>query len=416
MDINETIKAFQGCPCGREHKSEVKGIYIESGVTQRAGSLLGKHGFPKSVLLVADENTFAAADGLTSALAGFRLQTKIYPDVREPFMELVEEVERLSGGVDGILSVGSGSLNDICRLAAARQGKDFAIYATAPSMDGFASCDAPIVSGGFKKSYRARQPSVILADTRVLAAAPARLKSAGFGDMAAKYIAMADWNISRAVTGEYYCERTAALSLDAINRLSALSGRVTARDEEAAGLIAECLIMTGLGMGFTGNSRPASGAEHVVSHYWDIMQLARGIQPHFHGEQVGVATLLCAKIYHDYADAENIKVGPEATDWDAVYAAYPGMRADIEEANSPSVMDQTSPEIIEREWARIRGYVRKYVPPHGELLSRMKRAGCRTDISEIAVSPDFRDTALKYHSYMRRRMTLMRLTPCLSIL
>jgi glycerol-1-phosphate dehydrogenase [NAD(P)+] len=96
-------------------------------------------------------------------------------------MEQVEELEALCEDVDGILSVGSGSLNDICRLAAYRRKKPLAIYATAPSMDGFASNSAPITKNNFKVSYPAVQPQVIIADTAVLAAAPAVLKSVGSG-------------------------------------------------------------------------------------------------------------------------------------------------------------------------------------------------------------------------------------------
>jgi glycerol-1-phosphate dehydrogenase [NAD(P)+] len=83
-------------------------------------------------------------------------------------------------------------------------------------MDGFASNSAPITKNNFKVSYPAVQPQVIIADTAVLAAAPAVLKSAGFGDMVAKYIALADWRIAALTVGEYYCDRIAAVSAIAV--------------------------------------------------------------------------------------------------------------------------------------------------------------------------------------------------------
>ncbi len=103
-------------------------------------------------------------------------------------------------------------------LAAHRENKAFAIYATAPSMDGFASDSSPVLVSGFKLTLPAKQPELILADTEVLASAPPELKAAGFGDMAAKYTALADWRMAAALTGEYYCPKIAELVLRVLKR------------------------------------------------------------------------------------------------------------------------------------------------------------------------------------------------------
>ena len=96
--------------------------------------------------------------------------------------------------------VGTGSVNDPCRLAAARENKMLCIFGTAPSMDGFASYSSPIVDGYFKASYPAKSPEVIIGDTRILAKSPVYLKAAGFGDMIAKYVGLIDWQISALVS------------------------------------------------------------------------------------------------------------------------------------------------------------------------------------------------------------------------
>jgi glycerol-1-phosphate dehydrogenase [NAD(P)+] len=118
----------------------------------------------------------------------------------------LSRIEEESRNASSILAVGAGSINALCKLAADRAGKPYAIFATAPSMDGFASASASVYENGFKLTFGALPPRMILADTEVLAAAPAYLKAAGFGDLLGKYTALADWRISHLVTGEYYCE------------------------------------------------------------------------------------------------------------------------------------------------------------------------------------------------------------------
>jgi glycerol-1-phosphate dehydrogenase [NAD(P)+] len=407
MKLAAIIQRFQDCSCGRGHGSSVKSIHIAPGIIRSTGRYLKDAAFSRKVLLVADENTIAAAGGIFDALNGFVIKEKIYSNMREPFMEEVDELVSLSRTCEGILSVGSGTLNDICRLAAFKAGKDFAIFATAPSMDGFASKDAPIIKGGFKASYPARQPSVILGDTEILAQAPARLKSAGFGDMMGKYVALVDWQVARVLTNEYLCQNVYDLTQEATDKILGMADRVTQNNPETAGVMMECLILTGMGMTFTGNSRPASGTEHIVSHFWDITRLAKGEQPDFHGLQVGVATLLVSKLYNDVARFERAYRVRERTDWEKVYAAYGNMRGDIIKANNPSVMDEILSGAVEKNWREIRGYIKQYLNTSA-IESAMKAAGCPTDIEGIGISQELCETAMAYHPYMRHRMTLAR--------
>lgn len=407
MNIDNLIGRFHNCTCGRKHNSVVKAVHIAPGIVKDAGRYLRDSDFPQDILLVADENTIASSKGIFNALDGFHVKEKIYEDKREPFMEDVDEIVRLSEGYGGILSVGSGTLNDICRLAAFRAGKDFAIFATAPSMDGFASKDAPIIKDGFKFSYPARQPSIIIGDTEILAQAPVRLKSAGFGDMMGKYIALVDWQVARLLANEYLCQNVYDLTQEATDRIFRMADKVTADDPETAGAIMECLILTGMGMAFTGNSRPASGTEHIVSHFWDITKIAAEQQPDFHGLQVGVATLLISRLYNDVAKHEKAYQVKERTDWGKVYAAYGSMKDDIVKANNPSVMDEIIPSSIEKRWGEIRRYIKQYLNADA-IEAALTAAGCPADISGIDISPELCEAAMQYHPYMRHRITLAR--------
>ena len=221
--------------------------------------------------------------------------------------EYAGELEELIRDKDiAVLSVGTGSVNDPCRLACARQNKKLCIFATAPSMDGFASYSSPIVKDGFKESYPAKSPEVIIGDTKILAAAPTELKSSGFGDMIAKYVGLADWRISHILTGETYCERVASLTRTAVDELMSMADKVCADDEYTAGKIFEALLKTGTGMSFMQNSRPASGSEHIIAHLIECKELPEGKLPNLHGEDVGVCTLEMLKLYNTLAAKEKI--------------------------------------------------------------------------------------------------------------
>jgi len=416
MDIKAIEAGLQGCPCGRAHHTNIRAVEIGSGITTKAGEILLDNGFPKNILLAADENTLSAGGGVIESLlkSGFIIKRKIYKNLRVADMKQVEEIETLCAGTDGIFSIGTGSLNDICRLAAFRQNKAFAIYATAPSMDGFASNSAPITKNNFKITYPAVQPSVIIADTKVLAASPAELKSAGFGDMIAKYIALCDWKISKLLLNEYYCERIAELSEQAVKKIASLAEKVTQNDEEAAAAIMESLVLTGLCMGFADSVRPASGAEHVLSHFWEIKKLQQGILSDFHGKKVGVATVLINRIYRDLAEIEHIEPAAEEPDWDEIMQAYgEGLAEDMMKANRPSVTENITPPQLKAGWSEIRQTVKTTLPQNDELLRLMKAAGAPVTAAEISVSDELCELGMKYSAYLRYRLTLMRLLPML---
>ena len=45
-------------------------------------------------------------------------------------------------------------------------------------------------------------------------------------------------------------------------------------------------------MSIAGNSRPASGSEHLISHQLDVMSNEQGLKPGAHGAQVGLASIV----------------------------------------------------------------------------------------------------------------------------
>ena len=410
MNLKQLLKDLENCPCGRAHTTPLRAVEISNTATEKTPSLLHTNGFPRELLVVADKNTLRASRDLLQLLRrdGFLVKLRLYDDFREPTIEEVTAVARDAAECGAILSVGTGSLNDICRKAALDADRELAIYATAPSMDGFASGTAPIIENGAKATLPARQPTVIIADTRVLAASPAVLKAAGFGDVIGKYIALADWRISNLLTGEYYCERIADLVRDALRRMTEIADRVTEEDEETAAFIMETLLLTGIAMKLTECSRPASGAEHQISHLWGMKQLDAGIRSDFHGKKVGVSTAKLVRVYHRVADGDTPAFTADRSSLESAHMAYgERFRSFLDEMNRTPIA--VTPELLAANWDKIRAIIKEEIPEEDKILDVMHRAGAATEYEEIGVDRDLAELGLRYHFYLRSKVVLTRL-------
>ncbi len=409
FDLNSIKKDFSDCACGVKHELSIKEVAIGSGITKDVGKILKKNGLKKNLLLVADENTLKASKGIIEALSEFNVTEKIYKNLREATVEQVEVIKSLLNDNDGVIAVGTGSLHDISRKAAADLNKPLCVFATAASMDGFASYCAPLTNGNFKITYPAKSPEVIIADTKILAQAPTELKSAGFGDMVGKYVGLIDWQVSSLITGEYYCEKVANLTRLATDEIMALADKITANDEESAAAVFKALLLTGFGMSFVKNSRPASGTEHIVSHFWECKKLLEGKLSDFHGKKVGVATLYIMEEYEKLSKLEKINAHEEVVDWEDVYSHYGELSHEVVKLNTPTTATSgILPKTIEDNWDKIREII-KSVPSYEQIKSAMIKAGCALTAQEIAVTEQLREEGLKYHPFMRNRLTLKRL-------
>lgn len=265
------------------------------------------------IFMVADENTYAVAGKQVESLlaeAGMLSHTLVLSSPALPNAEnigkvLIEagrdrdvfDINAFSLNPDYILAVGSGSINDTCRMVSYRLGLPYGVVGTAPSMDGYASVVAPLLNGNKKIIYNCTIARHIIIDLNVNAQAPYPLLLAGIGDMLAKYIAILDWEISRDRTGEYYCENIADMVLKATAQCVEASKGLENRDLEAIRSTSEGLILSGECIAFCGSSRPASGTEHMVGQTWEVMDVEEGKVPNLHGIEVGEATFVAIEMF-----------------------------------------------------------------------------------------------------------------------
>lgn len=289
------------CSCGKQHISTVKAIQMGPDVVKNLPDMLAKCGICHP-LLVSDRNTSkAAGEQVCMALAqcGILFDDFVMPtDKPDPNELWVGSVlYRCNTSVDGIVAIGSGTINDICKMVASVGKLPLVVVATAPSMDGYASNSSSMMRDGIKVTIASKSADGILLDTQIMAQAPIRMIQAGLGDMLAKYISICEWRISNIINNEYYCEEIAGLVRRSLCECMYASKELAQRQATAIEKLAFGLVLSGIAMNFAGVSRPASGIEHYFSHIWEMIAIEHG-EPHdLHGIQVGVGTLLARRIY-----------------------------------------------------------------------------------------------------------------------
>ena len=294
MDINELLKGVD-CTCGKHHSCDIEAVYIEKGAIRHLTDLCA--GYQK-ILVVADENTFAAAGAQTlAALEGKAVETVLFgKEILVPDEKAVEKVNQSLADADLIVGIGSGVIQDLCKYVSHTQNVPYMVVATAPSMDGYASNGAAMIMGGMKVTYSAGLPRALVADTDVLKNAPLEMLQAGYGDIIGKFSALNDWKLSQVVTGEYFCQYIYDLTYQQIQKNLSLAEGILQRNEESVKALMEALVIIGILMSFAGSSRPASGSEHHLSHFFEITGIVEGTEYFPHGIDVAYSTVVTAGI------------------------------------------------------------------------------------------------------------------------
>ncbi len=313
------------CTCTRKkHAAPLEGYEISEGAIHRLPSILKAY---RRIYIVADKNTYAAAGQAVEAVLKdhdmhahtYILQRDVVLPDAEGVGEIVMNLHDLSAKSDifaysprpdFILAVGSGTINDLCRCVSYRLGLPYGVFGTAPSMDGYVSAGSPMLHDGTKSTIQCTTPKYFIADLDIAKNAPYNMLLAGLGDMFGKYTGLLDWELARDMTSEYFCDKIAGDVLAATNQCLENGYAIKDRVPACIKNIMEGFIVTGLGMAFTGNSRPASGSEHIVAHAWELFDLEEGNPPHLHGLEVCEATRLIAEMYrilHEETDSEPLK-------------------------------------------------------------------------------------------------------------
>lgn len=327
MKVSELPGYSYLCSCGRNHSVDIKKIEVSKDAITKISEILEpfKEGI---ILIVCDNNTKKIAEDKVEKIlfdAGFKVKKLILNTENYPILVPNENaIGRLlfetDDDVSVLLGVGSGTINDLCKIVSYKMKLPSVIVATAPSMDGYASTLSPLIIDKSKITVQSQYPYAIIADIFIMKDAPIEMFHAGFGDIVGKYTALADWQLTAKMNNEYYCETTATLVKNVVNSCVENVQAFVQRDEKAIGLMTEALILSGIAMGLVGISRPASGAEHHLAHFWELDALAKGKEHPLHGNSVGAGCIVVATAYKIMKDKYDIDVDvPDPEELKKVY-------------------------------------------------------------------------------------------------
>ena len=399
----------------------------EPGIRHRAGSVFRELFGGESAVVIADGNTFKAAgrDVQTSferegvaQQAPFIFGPHVHADI-----ECVEELERFLGSVHAIpVAVGSGTLNDLTKLAAHRLNRPYMVVGTAASMDGYAAYGASILKDGSKETMLCPAPRAVLADLEVICAAPAGLNPSGYGDLLAKIPAGADWMLADAA-GVEPIVRPVWDTVQALLRSWVGSpAAIPAGEPAPLAHLLNGLVMSGLAMQEVLNSRPASGAEHQFSHLWDMQgHTHRGEAPS-HGFKVGIGTLASIALFEDLLarDIGRLDVDRAVEMWPSLEAHSkrvkelfgPGglaRRAEEETKAKYAEGDALRKQLtrLRDSWGELRPRIGEQLIPFRDAREMLAKAGCPCEPEQIGISRARLRLAYEQCCYLRRRFTVL---------
>ncbi|MDR2987411.1 MAG: iron-containing alcohol dehydrogenase [Nocardiopsaceae bacterium] len=313
LQVPLDLGALRATLAGEElHPLELAELHVGAGALGRLGDLVSRVARDS-----ADVVVLAAATPIRAGGADLRdvIEAALAPGSSARWVVLgpadgsvhadentVAEARRAADGAGCVIGAGSGTICDIAK-AAAPEGLPLVIVQTAASVNGYADPFSVLLRSGVKRTTPTRWPDALVVDTDILKDAPPRLNLAGLGDMSAIFTATADWFLAALLRadGPPYDAKTAGL-VRPHGELMLRAGPTLAGDPAGLAGLAKLLTLSGIAMGVTGGTAPASGMEHAVSHLLEMAATASGATASLHGEQVGVASVVAAATWAHVRD------------------------------------------------------------------------------------------------------------------
>ncbi|MEM3155720.1 MAG: iron-containing alcohol dehydrogenase [Nitrososphaerota archaeon] len=312
------------CSCGKRHRVATRQLFFGDSLETLLTSLddiTSKGGH--AVIVTGPRTRLIAGETVKGYFASRGFRTLVI-EVERADLATVAEVEKLASGCSLTVAVGGGNVIDSCKYAAHTLGVPFISIPTTISHDGIASPVASILLGSRRTSIMATPPVKVVIAEPLIRSSPKRLIASGCADILAKSTALRDWLLGHIIKDEYLCENTLNLTASALKDVRSFIDGGGRDFLPLASAAAKC----GVAMALVGSSRPCSGAEHLFSHYLDMVGEGLGL----HGEQVGLGAILMAARYED-SDAPPVK-GFELSSLDLKnYLSRAGAPTSIREIN-----------------------------------------------------------------------------------
>jgi len=303
-----------------------------------------------------------------------------------------------------IIAVGSGTINDLCKYLSFQKNLEYMIVAN------------------MKVTFEARVAKIILADLTILKESPISMIAAGVGDILGKYTCLCDWKMAYFIKNEYYCGTIVGMIRKSIKTVVDNIEKAVEREEEAIKGIMEALILSGIGMSFSGNSRLASGSEHHLSHYWEMMFLQENRKPFLHGTKVGIGTVTVLKIYEyllshnvDFDKARKNASAFSEIEWEnlmeAAYgSAAEGVLALEKKVHKNSLENEVAAlDVMEEKWEEILTFMKAVLPEADEVKRLLESMNAPSEPVQVEVLPETVKTSIRVAKELRDRFGVLQM-------
>jgi glycerol-1-phosphate dehydrogenase [NAD(P)+] len=397
---------------GKPVRIPTRAIVIERSLAGGEAGLIRAQGLGQRLAVISDQSTFdVLGRRVERALARIASIRGIVLDAPHADLATADALQVRADSADALIAVGSGTINDLCKYVAQRTGRPYAVFATAPSMNGYLTATASLARDGFKISLPARPPLGAFFDLEVLAAAPPRLIRAGIGDSICRTTAQTDWLLGHYLRDAPYSDTPYLLQIEDEPSLLSRAAAIALGEVEGVRALTRLLVLAGLGMGIVGGSEPASMGEHLISHYVDMMA-----SPHpgsLHGEQVGVATLTVSRLQNAMLQAVwPPEVRPTRIDPGALRTRYGArlgeqcraeLRAKALDERGAERMNARLAEV----WPALTARLREVMLPTERLEAAIAAAGAAMHGQDLGLEPGCYRSAVRHAREIRRRYSIL---------
>lgn len=410
MTIKELTQGITDCECGKMHSCPIDYVEIGNDILSSLPKMCEGY---QNILLVSEINTQRVCGEKVYAILGDKVQKNLvlHPQGEDviPNEEKIAEIEKeVTPETDLIIGIGSGVINDLCKYISHEHDLYYYIVATATSMDGYASVGSALILEGMKITLNARPPKAIIADTSVLKEQPIDMLRAGYGDIVGKYSCLNDWKLSTLINGEYFCKRVYDLTYNCVKKVEALAEKILARDEDAIGTLMEALVIVGIAMSYVDCSRPASGSEHHLSHFFEITGILDNKEYFKHGIDVAYSAVVTAKLREEIIKSTPIKKAFDKEHWKKEIKRVYSTSADgiIALQEKLGWYDIDDSENVISKWDEIKEIL-KEAPTKEEMASMIARVGLDYSEFEKLYGKKKIADALSYAKDLKDRYTVL---------
>lgn len=423
---------LEPCPiCGRKHPVPFSAIELGQGAVKKIPSLaqaiLGYA--PRRPVVIYDQAIEPVIlNCVIQPLRAAGMPVSPFPMQGEPGHLLDSGVDngneaarQIGNKADLLIAAGSGVICDLTKWIATQLNTPFILCGTAPSMNGYTSITATMTENDIKLSKFLNPANAVLMDVDIVKDAPMAMIHAGMGDLAARAICNADWKLSQLLRGTYFCPLPYQMTAENEQRYLAAAQGIARREPQAIELLSEAILLSGLSMTILeGETSPSSGAEHVISHFWDFLVSQRGLPKNLHGAQVGVGTIIMLHAYQYLREVNPTRIDPQKVlrnrpSLEAIEAENQKLYGDKADAFNKVARKKRIPDgdyvaylrsILDR-WDEIWTELEPYVAPVERIQKPFDQAGVPYSLESVRRTRAEAREALLHGSHYRPRYTAL---------